>query len=256
MVVPTQLMMLRESARWGEPLPALRFLISGGAPCPPSLFEATQQAGYPMREGYGLTECGPNCFAISQVAADAAPGRVGWPSPFLETRLIGADGANAPAGETGELWLRGPQMFGGYLDAPEKTAEVVTADGWLRTGDLGQRAEDGAMRICGRLKEMYISGGENVFPAEVESALSELPGVQECVVVGVPDERWGEVGHAFVVSKNGTPLDERALRSAARKRLAGYKVPKRVTVVRELPRLGSGKPDRIALTRTARQSES
>jgi fatty-acyl-CoA synthase len=251
MVVPTQLTMLRESARWGDPLPALRFLISGGAPCPPSLAAATRAAGYSMREGYGLTECGPNCFSISQEAADAAPGRVGWPSPYLQMRRVRDDGADADPGEPGELWLRGPQMFGGYLDAPQRTAEVVTAEGWLRTGDLAMNDDDGAVRICGRLKEMYISGGENVFPAEVESVLTDVAGVLECVVVGVPDERWGEIGHAFVVARNGAPLDAAGITQAARKRLAGYKVPKRVSVLSELPRLGSGKPDRRALARLA-----
>ncbi len=251
MVVPTQLVMLRESARWGEPLPSLRFLISGGAPCPRPLADAARQAGYAMREGYGLTECGPNCFSISQEAADEKPGFVGWPSPYLDARLVRSDGTEAREGEPGELWLRGPQMFGGYLDAPEQTAEAVTPDGWLRTGDLASRDGDGAMRICGRLKEMYISGGENVVPAEVEAALSDLPEVAECIVVGVPDERWGEVGHAFVVPRNGEPLDEKAIIAAARARLASYKVPKRVTVLGELPRLGSGKPDRRALARVA-----
>jgi fatty-acyl-CoA synthase len=256
MVVPTQLTMLRESAHWGEPLPALRFLISGGAPLPRVLAEAASAAGYAIREGYGLTECGPNCFSISQRAASAKPGRVGWPSPYLEARLTRANGSETGIDEPGELWLRGPQMFAGYFADPERTAEVVTAEGWLRTGDLAERDADGAVRICGRLKEMYISGGENVFPAEVEAALSGLPEVLECVVVGVPDERWGEVGHAFVVPRNGVPLDERAVVRAARERLAGYKIPKRVSVLAELPRLGSGKPDRRALARRAADDQS
>ncbi|MBV9774039.1 MAG: AMP-binding protein, partial [Gemmatimonadetes bacterium] len=187
LTVPTQLLMLAESPRWGRPLPRLRFFISGGAPCPPSLAARVRAAGYRFREGYGLTECGPNCFVLSTEEAERRPGCVGRPIPFLEMRLEAADGREAAPGEAGELLLRGPQMFSGYLRAPERTAEAMTPDGWLRTGDLARRDADGVFQICGRRKEMYISGGENVFPGEVETALAECPGVAEVVVVGVPD---------------------------------------------------------------------
>ena len=246
LTVPTQLLMLTESPRWGRPLPRLRRLVSGGAPCPAALAQRVRAAGYTFREGYGLTECGPNCFAITDEAAVAKPGCVGWPVPFLEMRLD-ADGREAEPGEPGELLLRGPQVFAGYLRNPEQTAAAFTDDGWLRTGDLAMRDGEGAYRICGRRKEMYISGGENVFPAEVEAALAECPGVGEAVVVGVADERWGEVGRAFVVARPGAPLTETEVVAHARARLAGYKVPKTVFIVTEIPRLGSGKPDRRAL---------
>ena len=134
-----------------------------------------------------------------------------------------------------------------YLRNPEQTAAAFTADGWLRTGDLAMRDADGAYRICGRRKEMYISGGENVFPAEVEAALAECPGVAEAVVVGVADEKWGEVGRAFVVPRGDAPLTETEVAAHLRTRLAGYKVPKSVFILPEIPRLGSGKPDRRAL---------
>lgn len=244
LAVPTQLLMLAESPRWGRSLPRLRGFVSGGAPCPPSLAARVRDAGYAFREGYGLTECGPNCFAISDAEAARRPGSVGWPVPFLEMRLRTEDGA---AADEGELQLRGPQLFGGYLRAPERTAEAFTDDGWLRTGDLARRDPDGAYRIFGRRKEMYISGGENVYPAEVEAALADCPGVLEAVVVGVPDPRWGEVGRAFVVARPGAFLRPDTLAGHARARLAGYKVPKSVHVVPEIPRLGSGKPDRRAL---------
>ena len=123
----------------------------------------------------------------------------------------------------------------------------MTADGWLRTGDLARRDESGAYFICGRRKEMYISGGENVFPGEVEAALADCPGVAEVVVVGVPDARWGEVGRAFVVRRPESPLSEAELAVHARSRLAGYKVPKSVVFLEEIPRLGSGKRERRAL---------
>ena len=247
LTVPTQLLLMTESARWGRPLPRLRRFVSGGAPCPASLAARVREAGYTFREGYGLTECGPNCFAISDDEAVRRPGSVGWPVPFLEMRLEADDGGEAAAGQPGELLLRGPQVFAGYLRNPEQTAATFTADGWLRTGDLAVRDEDGAYRICGRRKEMYISGGENVFPAEVEAALCDCPGVAEAVVVGVPDEKWGEVGRAFVVPRGDAPLTEAEVAAHARTRLAGYKVPRSVIIVPEIPRLGSGKPDRRAL---------
>jgi fatty-acyl-CoA synthase len=246
LTVPTQLMMLMESPRWGRPLPRLRRFVSGGAPCPASLAARVREAGYTFREGYGLTECGPNCFAISDAEAVRRPGSVGWPVPFLEMRLEGDDGGEAAVGQPGELLLRGPQVFAGYLRSPEQTAATFT-DGWLRTGDLAMRDADGAYRICGRRKEMYISGGENVFPAEVEAALSDCPGVAEAVVIGVPDEKWGEVGRAFVVARADALLTEADVASHARTRLAGYKMPKSVFILPEIPRLGSGKPDRRAL---------
>jgi fatty-acyl-CoA synthase len=139
-------------------------------------------------------------------------------------------------------------VFAGYLRNPEQTAEAFTPDGWLRTGDLAAREPDGAFRICGRRKEMFISGGENVFPGEVEAALADCPGVAEVVVVGVRDERWGEVGRAFIVPRGGESVCEAQVIAHARSRLAGYKVPRSIVFLREIPRLGSGKPDRRALT--------
>jgi fatty-acyl-CoA synthase len=255
LTVPTQLLMLMESPRWGRPLPALRFLISGGAPCPASVGERVRAAGYRFREGYGLTECGPNCFALSDGEAARRPGSVGRPVPFLEMRLAAADGREAEPGEAGELLLRGPQLFAGYLRDPERTLEAFTPDGWLRTGDLARRDADGVYTICGRRKEMYISGGENVFPGEVEAALADCPGVAEVVVVGVADPHWGEVGRAFVVKRARCAVDEAGVVAHARARLAGYKVPKRVVFLDEIPRLGSGKPDRRALAEWAETAE-
>jgi fatty-acyl-CoA synthase len=246
MVVPTQLVMLTERPGWGRALPSLRFLISGGAPCPSSLATRTRAAGYRFREGFGLTECGPNCFAISDDDAVARGGSVGRPVPHLQMRLD-AGGRDAEPGEPGELLLRGPQMFAGYLRDPERTAEALTEDGWLRTGDLARRDREGFYTICGRRKEMYISGGENVFPSEVEAVLADCPGVAEAVVVGVPDERWGEVGRAYVVPRAGQSLSDQTVLEHARSRLARFKVPRSLAIVSEIPRLGSGKPDRRAL---------
>jgi fatty-acyl-CoA synthase len=248
LAVPTQLVMLLAAPGWGRPLPALRCFFSGGAPCPAPVAEQVRAAGYRLREGYGLTECGPNCFAISDEDAVRLPGVVGRPVPFLRARICDPAGRDVSAGEVGELWLRGPQLFAGYFDDAERTRAAVTTDGWLRTGDLARRDADGFHAICGRLREMFISGGENVFPGEVEAVLASCPGVLEVAVVGVPDAHWGEVGHAFIVAAAGFDAD--FLTRHARAGLAAYKVPRHVTLLAELPRLGSGKVDRGALQRT------
>ena len=243
--VPTQLAMVRETSSWGRSLPRLRTFLSGGAACPQRIKDDVRAAGYRIREGYGLTECGPNCFASNDQTAIEKDGSVGWPMPFLHMRLRGDSGAIVGADEVGELELRGPQMFGGYFRNPEQTAAVLTDDGWLRTGDLASRDRDGVYTIRGRRKEMFISGGENVFPGEVETALLDCDGVREVTVIGVTDARWGEVGCALVV-RDQADLTELAILTFARTRLAGYKVPKRVCFVDAIPRLGSGKIDRRA----------
>lgn len=245
--VPTQLVMLMDAPAWGRPLPALRWFISGGAPCPAGVAARARAAGYRLREGFGMTEFGPNCFGITDAAALEKPGSVGWPVPFAEMRLVDDAGADVPTGTVGELWLRGPQLFSGYLDDPARTAEVLTPDGWLRTGDLAARDPDGAFYIRGRRKELFISGGENVYPGEVEAALVDCAGVSEAAVVGVPHARWGEVGHAFVVPRSGAVVDPAALLEELRGRIAAYKVPKGVTVLESLPRTATAKVDRRAL---------
>jgi fatty-acyl-CoA synthase len=247
LTVPTQLVMMTQCPDWGRDLPNLRFFISGGAPCSPSLANSVRLNGYTLREGYGLTECGPNCFAISSDEALRNPGKVGRPVPFLEMRLVDENGSDVRNGEPGELLLRGPQMFGGYLFDDERTREALAPGGWLKTGDLAVRSSDGLYGICGRRKEMYISGGENVFPAEVESALTAHESIAEAVVVGVSHSLWGEVGCAFVLPRSNAHVSPEEVIAFARQNLAGYKVPKRVVVVNEFPRLGSGKPDRRAL---------
>lgn len=249
LTVPTQLVMLVAAPDWGRPLPALRRFFSGGAPCPEAVSTEVRRAGYRIREGYGLTECGPNCFAISDAEAVQHPGAVGRPILFLQARLCDDSGSDVLPGDVGELWLRGPQMFAGYFNDDDATRTTVTRDGWLRTGDLARRDVHGLFHVCGRRKEMYISGGENVFPGEVEAVLMSCPGVTEVAVIGVADPHWGEVGHAFVVTSDVGLCEDDVLR-CARGALAGYKVPRRITLLSVLPRLGSGKIDRRALRMT------
>ena len=255
LTVPTQLQMLREGDEWGRPLPDLRAFYCGGAPLPEPLADACRDAGYTVREGYGLTECGPNCFAMAPERWDRTHGWVGRPVPFLRMRLEDESGGAPPPGEPGELLLRGPQMFGGYFRDPERTAGALAPGGWLRTGDLAVRSEEGLYAIRGRKKEMFISGGENVYPGEVEAALAGCPGVASVAVVGVEHERWGEVGRAFVVPETDAGLDAGDLDAWARERLAGYKVPRSFVFLDELPRLGSGKVDRSALAARASAGE-
>jgi len=247
LAVPTQLHMLLQSPRWSGPTEGFRYLVSGGAPCPLAIARAVRDAGWAFREGYGLTECGPNCFTQTSEESAAEPGWVGRPIDFLEMELRREDGRLIEGPGQGELILRGPQLFAGYLNDPERTTEAFTEDGWLRTGDIAERGASGRYRICGRIKEMFISGGENVYPGEVEAALLEHPAVREVAVVAVEDEKWGEVGRAWVVLEEGRTLEAGDLRRFARERLAAYKVPKSVRYVDALPRLGSGKIDRAAL---------
>ena len=251
LTVPTQLVMLLESSAWGTPVPSLRYFISGGAPCPVSVMDRVRQAGFAMTEGFGLTECGPNCFVMPIGESTRRAGRVGWPVPFLEMRLADPQGGDVDPGEAGELLLRGPQLFSGYLDDPVGTAESLDAEGYFRTGDLARRDADGAYAICGRRKEMFISGGENVYPGEVESALIAHPSVADVAVVGVPDARWGEVGRAFIVPRRGATIEPDELLRWARASLAAYKIPRLVSVIDMLPTLGSGKVDRATLAALA-----
>jgi fatty-acyl-CoA synthase len=164
----------------------------------------------------------------------------------LEAKLMRADGAEAGPGEPGELWLRGPVVCAGYLDDAAATASAIV-DGWFRTGDLLQRDADGFFYVRGRIKEMFISGGENVYPAEVEAAILDHPDVALAAVVGVPDARWGEVGLAFVQPRVGAAVDPAGLTAFLGGRLAKYKIPKAVRVLDELPRIGSGKIDKARL---------
>jgi acyl-CoA synthetase (AMP-forming)/AMP-acid ligase II len=171
----------------------------------------------------------------------------GAPTADFEVRIVGADGADLPAGESGEIQLRGPNLMLGYLDDPEATAEAVDAEGWLHTGDVGKVDEAGYLTITDRLKDVFIVGGFNVYPAEVEQVLARLDGVVESAVVGVPDDRLGEVGKAFVVRRSGATLDSDAVVQYLKERLANFKVPRHVEIVDALPRNLAGKVLKTAL---------
>ena len=216
----------------------MRWAISGGAGCPEPVRAAFAARGVRFKQGYGLTEAGVNCFAAELDDAEARPETVGKPIFYTEACIRDVDGAPVKRGEVGELTLCGPHLFSGYFRRPEATAEVLKG-GWLYTGDLAREDEDGFFYLVGRRKEMFISGGENVFPAEVERALYEHPAVSECAVLGVPDTRWGEVGLAAVVLTE--PMSEDVLRTFLKERLTAYKVPKHLVFVDALPKSSAGK---------------
>lgn len=241
-LVPTMYHMVKESPGFDpDKLRKLKIMISGGAPCPKPLFEAYWNHGLPLRQGYGLTEAGPNTFGIEQKQAEARVQTVGRPLPYVNLRLV-KDGKVVAAGEVGELQIQGGHVMSGYWNRPEATAAVLDKTGWLSTGDLAFADSDGYYTICGRQKEMFISGGENVFPAEIEEVLLGHPHIAEVAVVGVSDEKWGEVGRAHLVVREGAPSDfSGSLKDYCRDRLAGYKIPKEFRVESELPKSAAGK---------------
>jgi fatty-acyl-CoA synthase len=168
-------------------------------------------------------------------------GSAGTASFFTDVRLVGADGTDVAAGEPGEILVQGPNVMAGYWRRPEDTAAVLSPEGWLGTGDIGVADPDGYISIRDRTKDMIISGGENIYPAEVEDALYQHPAVAECAVIGVPDETWGEVGRAVVVLRDGVSVDPADLLEFLAGRIAKYKIPKSVVFAETLPRTASGK---------------
>ena len=166
---------------------------------------------------------------------------MGRPQILAEVRLVDLEGRDVTAGEAGELLFRGPGITPGYWNNPDATARAFAPGGWLRSGDIGRMDADGCYFVVDRIKDMFISGGENVYPAEVEAALHAHPAVLDVAVLGVPDARWGEAGHALVVLRPGADADPDSLRIHARERLAGYKVPRDITIVTDFPRTAAGK---------------
>jgi len=199
-----------------------------------------------FRSGYGLTEAGPNTFWLPPADLRRKPGSVGFPLLHIDVKLVDKSGRECGPEEVGELWIRGPHVCAGYWNRPEETARTIR-DGWLSTGDLARRDAEGYYYIVGRLKDVIISGGENIYPAEVESVLATHPAVAEVALLGVPDDRWGEAPCAVVVPKPGHLLDPADLIAFGGERLARFKLPKQVELVAALPRTGAGKVDKERL---------
>jgi acyl-CoA synthetase (AMP-forming)/AMP-acid ligase II len=235
---------LDHPARGDHDLSSLRVMVTGAADIPVELIRQIRDE-LPFEyvlAGYGLTEAGTATGTTPDDDPSVIAGTVGRPRPGFELRLLEGDGdADVAPGETGEVALRGPSVMLGYLDDPEATAAVKSNDGWLRTGDLGSIDDAGNLRIVGRSKDMFIVGGFNAYPAEIENALLRHPAVQQAAVIGIPDERLGEVGMAFVVTASGDPADAEAIRAWSKDEMANYKVPRVVRVVDELPINATGK---------------
>lgn len=219
----------------------VRYFVSGGAPCPVSLIRAWRAAkgGY-LRQGYGLTEVGVNCFTMTNEESVARMGSVGKPIFHSRMRIVDEDGRDVARGETGELIIYGPHVCSGYWGNPEATAGALR-DGWFYTGDMARQDEDGYYYVAGRYKDMIISGGENVYAAEVETVFLEHPAVREAALIGIPDEKWGEVGLIIVVARPESTATPEELIGFCRGRLARYKVPRRVIFAESLPYSPYGK---------------
>ncbi|MDI6103467.1 long-chain fatty acid--CoA ligase [Actinoplanes sp. NEAU-A12] len=240
--VSTMFAGLSQSPRWRTAdLSSVRTLMTGGASVPEVLIRSYQERGLAFCQGYGMTETAPGATFLEARESREHIGSAGLPVFFADVRCVLPDLTPAPPGEPGEVLVRGPNVTPGYWNDPAATAAAFTGGSWFRSGDLAVVDEAGHYRIVDRTKDMYISGGENVYPAEVEAAVFEHPAVAEAAVVGVPDEKWGEVGRAFVVPMPGSTLEPADIPAFLTGRLARYKIPVYVDVVTELPRTGSNK---------------
>jgi fatty-acyl-CoA synthase len=214
---------------------------------PTRVLEAFEARGLSFSQGYGMTETSPGATYLPATRTRAKMGSAGQPHFFTEVRVVDESGQSLDPGEIGEIQVRGPNVTPGYHGNPAATAEAFTADGWFRTGDLGSFDEDGYLFVADRLKDMIISGGENIYPAEVEDLILGLDEVTGAAVIGIPDERWGETPWAVVTLRPGAELTTERLAEHLNGRIARYKIPKNVVVVDELPRTASGKVRKLDL---------
>jgi fatty-acyl-CoA synthase len=224
-------------------------IFSGGAPHAAAAIRAFTRCGIPLADGYGMTEAAGTvcCMPLDLAEIEANISAVGLLPPGVQVRIADETETDVPAGFAGEILVRGENMSAGYWRRPVETKAAFTADGWFRSGDIGFLDGQGYLSVIDRKKDMFISGGENIYPAEIEAALADFSGLKECAVVGVEDDRWGEVGHLFAVAHPGHLIDSARLIVFLENRLARYKIPKHVTLLDELPRNGAGKLLKAAL---------
>ncbi|MEF8900246.1 MAG: AMP-binding protein [Halovenus sp.] len=247
--VPAVLRFMVEDEEWHDTaLSSLRFVKSGGGPCRDTIIESWSQRGIDLSQGYGLTECGPNNFTMPENFEREKTGSIGMPCLYVDARVVDEDGTEVPQGEVGELELASPHAGDRYWRNEAETVETfgtADEDGWVSTGDLARVDEDGYYYIEGRKKNLFVSGGENVYPPEVENVAAAHPKVEDVVLVPVADEKWGEVGKAVVEGDESLTLDE--LQSFMSGRIARFKIPKDIAFVDEMPMSGPSKIDRQAL---------
>jgi fatty-acyl-CoA synthase len=246
--VPPMYDAIARSPRWPTAdLSSLRTLTCGGAPVPLSTIRTYQERGLAFIQGYGMTEASPGVLLLDRAQSVTKAGSAGVPHFFTDVRIVRPDLVDCRPGEAGEVLVGGPNVMRGYWNRPDETSAAFTPDGvWFRSGDVAVSDVDGYVTVVDRIKDMIISGGENVYPAEVEQALADHPAVAAAAVIGVPDERWGEVGRAFVILRTDStvddvPVDGEALREFLVGRIANYKIPKTVQIVTDLPRNAVGK---------------
>jgi len=250
--VPANYLFMRQLPAFATAdLSGVRSLGVGGAPMPIPLLQAYADKGVAMQQTFGMTETGPTVTILRAERGFDKLGSAGLPVVHVETVVTDKHGVPVKAGEIGELCVRGPSITTGYWNRPLESASAFR-DGWFRTGDMARQDEDGYFYIVDRCKNMYISGGENVYPAEVERVLEKLDGIVEVAVIGEPDEKWGEVGRAFVVRDPAQDLTEERILKYCRSEIAGYKVPRYVSFTAGLPRNATGKIDRMQLQKLSR----
>ena len=247
--VPTQYQMMMQSPKFATTnLSSLRFFTSGGAPLPiPIIREYRDKHNVAFKQGFGMTEFGPGVFSMGAEFSESKAGSIGKPNYFIDARIVDDNNRPVPVGEVGELVLKGPSACSGYFDDLEATKKSIDAEGYFHTGDMARIDADGFYYIADRKKDMFISGGENVYPAEIEAVLHEHSAVASAAVIGLPDEKWGEVGRAIVVKKAGVEVSEDELLTFCRDRMAKYKAPKSVIFVEAMPLTAAGKISKVDL---------
>ncbi|GAA4788989.1 long-chain fatty acid--CoA ligase [Corynebacterium canis] len=250
-LVPAQLEAMYAHPDFAEAkLDSMRATICAGSPVPPVLIRRYLEKGVNVQQAWGLTETAPFATYLPPTMTEAKVGSCGIPMPYTQIRLVDPDSGEEvrDAGITGELWVRGPNVATGYWNNPEITQKSYTA-GWFHSGDLGHRDEEGFYYIVDRLKDMIITGGENVYPAEVERVVAEMDGVRGNAVIGLPDEKWGESVVSVVQLDPGAEINLEQLREHCERHLARYKLPKRLVIVDEIARNSAGKIDKLAIRR-------
>ncbi|WP_417234165.1 o-succinylbenzoate--CoA ligase [Arthrobacter sp.] len=246
--VPTTYQLLAEHPTFATTdISSLVKLTCGGSAVPARVSEAYEARGLSFSNGYGMTETAPGATALLAEHSHEKAGSSGLPHFFTDIRIVEPGGGIAPPGGDGEIQISGPNVISRYWQLPQASEEAIVDGGWLRSGDIGHVDEDGFLYVSDRLKDMIISGGENIYPAEVETVIMELPQVASVAVIGVPDEKWGEVPRAVVELFDHAELDAAGLQAHLDGRLARYKIPRTVEIVGELPRTASGKIRKAAL---------
>ncbi|HDR04798.1 MAG TPA: AMP-dependent synthetase, partial [Candidatus Marinimicrobia bacterium] len=244
--VPTMLQMMSESPKFpNADLSSMRYIIVGGAAMPIPLIRLWHERGIYIRQGYGLTEVGPNCYSLHHDDAEGKIGSIGFPNFYIEPKVINEKGSICGPDEVGELLLKSPVVTPGYWRKPKETAAAIE-DGWFHTGDMVRYDNEGFYYVVDRKKNMFISGGENVYPAEIEALINGIIGVVESSIIGIPHAKWGEVGKAYIVRRN-PDLTADSILEYCKSRLAKFKIPKEIVFIEALPRNEAGKIDRKKL---------